>query len=409
MKFEFLKKVLSEIKPIEKEESMVEDTTNRVLERINVPSAVAVLGGSGAKGTWLKGTHDIDVYVKFDYGLYRDKTTELSDVLEPILKKIFRKVERLHGSRDYFQIRENSYIFEIIPILDIKTASEAKNITDVSLLHVQFVKNAIDKNKKLGDEIRLAKAFTKANNCYGAESYIMGFSGYMMELLIIHYGSFLKLIKEAGRWKAREAIGDHSAIKGLNAAKRQSQLIFIDPVQPGRNTAAALSKEKYNLFIKICKEFLKKPSHKFFETKKLSIEELKRKYKNYEIISLTVKSKTGKDDVVGAKIRKTFEFIKEQLINEGFKLIDSAWEFKPANFFFVVDKKSLEKQIKYYGPPLHLKKHVDAFKKKYKKTFEEKGRICALIQRSFTRVKPFLINLIKNRYVKERVADIKLR
>ena len=124
------KTILKEIKPTKDEEARVEEATNKVLERINVPNAQAVLGGSGAKGTWLKGTHDIDIYVKFDYALYKDKSDRLSNILGPILKKTFKNVDELHGSRDYFQIKENSYVFEIIPILDIKVASEAKNISD---------------------------------------------------------------------------------------------------------------------------------------------------------------------------------------------------------------------------------------------------------------------------------------
>ncbi len=43
----------------------------------------------------------------------------------------------------------------------------------------------------------------------------------------------------------------------LNKSKIQSPLIVIDPVQAGRNAAAALSFEKYDLLRKKAKEFLK--------------------------------------------------------------------------------------------------------------------------------------------------------
>ena len=55
------------------------------------------------------------------------------------------------------------------------------------------MKKMKDKDVLLG--IRIAKAFCHANNSYGAESYINGFSGYALELLVYYYGSFLKFIK----------------------------------------------------------------------------------------------------------------------------------------------------------------------------------------------------------------------
>ncbi len=408
-RFAFLQKVLKEIKPTKDEEARVEDTTNKVLERINVPNAQAFLGGSGAKGTWLKGTHDIDIYVKFDYALYKDKSDRLSNILGPILKKTFKNVDELHGSRNYFQIKGNSYVFEIIPILDIKVASEAKNITDVSLLHVQFVKNKIYQNKILGDEIRIAKAFAKANSCYGAESYIHGLSGYMVELLVIYYSSFLNLVKATTHWGPRTTVGDPIAIQKLNKSKI-APLIFIDPVQSDRNAAAALSKEKYDLLISSCKNFLKKPSIRFFEKQELDVKDLKKRFKRSKLIILEIKPKKGKDDVVGAKTLKAFEFIKGRIITGGFKLIESGWDFNKQKtiFFFVVDKKPLSKTVKHYGPPLHLKRGVEAFKKKYKITSEERGRVYTVIRRQFTEIKPFMKAIIKEKYVLERVSSARL-
>ncbi len=57
----------------------------------------------------------------------------------------------MHGSRDYFQIKEKGFTFEVVPILKIKDAKEAMNITDVSPLHAAWVK----KHKKFADDIAL--------------------------------------------------------------------------------------------------------------------------------------------------------------------------------------------------------------------------------------------------------------
>ncbi|MBD3252791.1 hypothetical protein GF386_03610, partial [Candidatus Pacearchaeota archaeon] len=54
-------------------------------------------------------------------------------------------------------------------------------MTDLSYFHVNHILKKIKKNKNLSDEIRLAKKFAYSQNCYGAESYIHGFSGYALE------------------------------------------------------------------------------------------------------------------------------------------------------------------------------------------------------------------------------------
>ena len=57
--------VLNEIKPSSAEEKGVLAIASAVMQKIRIPNATPVLGGSFAKGTWLKGNHDVDIYVKF--------------------------------------------------------------------------------------------------------------------------------------------------------------------------------------------------------------------------------------------------------------------------------------------------------------------------------------------------------
>src|SRR3989338_691911 len=160
-----LTNVLGLIKPTKKEEEEVRENVDDILSKINknLKNARAILGGSGEKGTWLKEAHDADIFVLFDYKKYKDKSDKLSDMLEKHLKNKFSKIIRLHGSRDYFQIKQKGFTFEIIPILAIKKAEQAKNITDISPLHSLWVK----KHKKLADDMRLAKQFCKAADVYG--------------------------------------------------------------------------------------------------------------------------------------------------------------------------------------------------------------------------------------------------
>ena len=202
---ELLKEVLEGLKPDERKVRKEADITlkklNSGLKKARI-KAKAVTGGSVAKGTFLKGDYDCDIFVKFDFRKYGDK--DISKILGEVLKKYFKNVTRVHGSRDYYHIkdRQSEFRYELVPVLDIKKTSDAVNVTDCSPLHVSWV----NKFPKMKEEIMLTKAFMKAAKTYGAESYIKGYSGHVVDIITIYYGGFLNLLKAAAKWKHREVI-----------------------------------------------------------------------------------------------------------------------------------------------------------------------------------------------------------
>ena len=408
-----LREVLEEIRPDREYEDEILERAEKIISAINkgLKGAKALLGGSGAKGTWLK-TFDADIFVKFNYKKYKDKDDKLSDILESFMKRHFKLI-RLHGSRDYFQIRQGNFTFEVVPILDIKKAADAKNITDVSPLHAEFVL----KHKKLADEIRLTKQFFKAAGIYGAESYIRGFSGYVCEILTICYGSFLALLKASSKWKEKEAIDIKNYYRGknilmeLNKSKLVSPLIVIDPVQKDRNAAAALDNEKFEILKHRAKEFLKKPSREFFEVKHITPQDLIKKFGEKNILLIGVAPLDRKEDVAGAKMLKAFHFIEQNLGHYGFKVIESdmLWHGKGSSLFYYALKSSkLEKTIEIQGPPLRMKMHVESFKKKHKKTLVKGNKIFAVGSRQFPDAKLLLKHLFKSDNIKDNAKSIEM-
>ena len=403
---DILNQVLKEIKPSKEEQEAVNKIVKEVLSKIKIKGAKAVLGGSGAKGTWLKNSYDIDIYVKFNYNNFKEKN--ISSILELNLKKSFN-IEKLHGSRDYFQVKKQRFTIEIVPILEIKKADQAKNITDISQLHVEWVRN--NSNEALRDNIRLAKALCKAQNCYGAESYIKGFSGYSLEILTIKYKTFNNFIKNIVKWKQKEIIGNKEVVKKLNLSKKQSPLILIDPVQDSRNATAALSEDKYNILKVAARKFIKNPNKSFFEKKKFDIEELKKTSK--KIIILDVIPLRKKEDVAGAKLVKCLEYIKKQLEFNDFKVKDHGFNWdKNAIFYFIMEKDNLEATKKHYGPPIKETLRLENFKEKWKghKIFKEKTKVYTIIKRKFTKSSVFLKDFIKkDQNIRSMVSSIKLR
>jgi tRNA nucleotidyltransferase (CCA-adding enzyme) len=415
-----LEQALENIKPTSEEVKELTERAKRLIFKIkSVLEEEVVLGGSGVKGTWLKGEHDIDIFVMFDYDRYSNRSNLISDLLEIKLKKIFRDLERFHGSRDYFRISEGGFIFEIIPILKIKKSSEAKNITDVSPLHSKWINKKIKEKgrKSLGDEIRLLKQFCKSARVYGAESYIKGLSGYVCEILTVYYGSFLRVIRNAVKWKDKVVIdvegyyNGKNVIKELSFSKTYSPLIVIDPVQKERNASASISKEKFSLFRSRCKEFLKKPDLSFFLEKEITINDIKKIAGRRKFIILSVLPLKGKDDIIGCKLLRVFEYINKNLLRNDFEMVESNWYWNRENaiYYFIFKKYGLSEFRKHQGPLIRLSEHVERFKQDHKKTFVAGNRICAYVNREFTKPGKLVESVIKENYIKERVRSIELR
>jgi len=332
--------------------------------------AEVFIGGSLAKKTIVKkDRYDADIFVRFDKK-YGDE--EISRLLGKIMD---RNSKKIHGSRDYYQQASNGIIMEIIPVIKIKNQQEAQNITDLSYFHVNYINKIINKNKKLAEDILLAKTFVHAQNCYGAESYIHGFSGYSLELLICHYGSFLKFIREIAKHSKDKIIIDdakfyrnnNEILRELNESKTKSPIILIDPTFKERNALAGLSYETFVKFKKACQGFLGNPSDKFFEVEDIQ-EELKRKYKN-KLIIIAVKTNKQAGDIAGTKSKKFFEFFILKLEKE-FNVKIKEFEYnenKNISYYYLVIEKKPDEIIR--GPSVKDIHNLARFKKARKKIF----------------------------------------
>ncbi len=409
---EIHKRILKEVTP---EKSYTEELASKVnqftklLKKLVYPLEVFI-GGSYAKGTWLPRIKDIDIFIIFP-SKYKKKNNELSDIL---IKKISTlKPERIHGSRDYFRTSFKGISFEIIPIIKIRKADEALNITDISPLHVEWVNANTD--KKTRNEIRILKLFLKANNIYGAESYIRGFSGYVCEILIAYYKTFHKLIEEAASWEDSKIIDienyytdKNRIIKELNPSKL-SPLIIIDPVQCSRNAAAAISEKTYKIFIKLASDFVKKPETKFFRKKLITRAKLEKDFPEKTIVWLKIKPLKGKDDIIGSKIVKVMDYIKEKSTAYGFKIIEQGWDYnlKNTNMWFVFNG-TIPRFYYIKGPAIKNRIHAERFRQKHRNVFEKEGILWAKEKRKFTNPLSFILNLINDEYITERVSEIKV-
>lgn len=383
---EILKEVFEKISPPKEDLEFIGKSLKKFLNEINERKkrlkidAEIFIGGSYAKRTLIKKKkYDIDIFLRFDK---KYKKEDLSELTKKIIKNS-RNVKKVHGSRDYFQIYVSpSLFFEIVPVIKVKKPENAQNITDLSCSHVRYINKKI-KSKKLLEEIMIAKAFCYATDCYGAESYINGFSGYSIELLVYYYGSFLNFIKKIIKIKDKEIIdieklhkNKSTVLMDLNSSKLQSPIILIDPTYKQRNALAALSKETLKKFQEECREFLKKPSIKIFEKREIDIDSLREKAekKKLEFVLITAKTEKQEGDVAGSKLFKFYNHLAEE-IQKYFEVKEKYFEYsegKEARYIFITNPK---KEIIISGPFVDDKTNVKIFKKKHKKTFVKNKRI----------------------------------
>jgi len=403
--------IIARLRPAKQEFSEVDETIksiNGLLKEHRI-KAECVAAGSYAKGTILKDDFDVDLFVRFDYS-YKDKG--ISEMLFKAISPL--KPERIHGSRDYYHLKKKSIMFEIIPVLRIDDYRKAANVTDMSPLHVSYARKHFDAKPGFTDEVRLAKQFCKSAKIYGAESYIRGFSGHVLDMLIINYGSFEKLLMQASVWGERVIIDIENhlkdPVKQLNKAKVASPLIIVDPIQPDRNAAAALSKEAFEEFKSKAKEFLENPSERFFEIRKMNLTKVKKNAGKEWLLVLEAVPTDDSDDVAGTKLLKCHEKIQKELSMNDFKLLETEWEFSPkkSTLCYIIKKEGLSDKIIMQGPPIKVKENAKMFMEKHRKTFEKEGRLYAEEKRKYLTPEALIKELVKSDYISERVKKISI-
>jgi len=384
-----LKEVLEKSKPSKEDLEYIKDNVklfskniDKNLKKLNIDAEIFV-GGSFAKGTVIKkDNYDVDVFIRYNK---KYKNDEISALTKKILGES-KNILVIHGSRDYFRINYGKNFFiELIPVKKIKNPKEYENITDLSYLHVKYINKNI-KSQKILDDIKIAKAFCYANGCYGAESYIHGFSGYSLELLVYYYKGFMKFIKAISKIGKEKQIVDiekqfpnkKNALMDLNSSKLNSPIILIDPTYKQRNALAALSQETFEKFQKTCRKFIKNPSMKYFEVKKVNIEKIKEnsQKKGREFILIEASTNKQEGDVAGSKLLKFHNYIGKE-IGKFFIVKNKGFDYngeKSAIYFFVAEKK---KERIYSGPFLNNAENCANFKKEHKDIYEKKDRLYA--------------------------------
>ncbi len=336
-----LEDIARRITPSEGELKSVERVAGRLISEISNRGYKVIWVGSSARNTFVKGERDIDVFVVFPPD---SSAQEMQRELFSIARDVLGGYEKKYAQHPYAHALREGFDVDLVPCHPYGKGKLTP--VDRTPEHHRYVSSRL--NDETREEIRLLKQFLKGCGLYGAESSVHGFSGYLCELLILHYGSFEKTLGEGARWRHGTTIG----IK--DATRMEGPLVLIDPVDPERNVAAALSRNSFALFIQSARRYLESPSERFFfpeeKEKTNSGEEFARR--GTEILYVHFPKPDLVDEILYPQVEKLEDGLRRALEMDGFRIFRSLIEIDE-EVEVLIEHTCLKSEVeKHLGPYL---------------------------------------------------------
>lgn len=393
--------IIKDIKPKKWEKKEVEELSSHLINVINdIASkknidAEAVLVGSVAKDTWLSGNADVDIFIKFPLKTSESYLKEKGLYLgSECMRKMGGSTEYRYASHPYVTGLIKTFEIDFVPCYDIRNTKKIKSAVDRTIPHTEYVKNNLIPGK--ADEVLLLKKFMDNINAYGSEFKVGGFAGYLCELLIIHYETFLNVLKYAAdEWKP----GYQIDMENYGTANLFTEpLIVVDPVDPHRNVAAALSLQTLSEFVVASRNYLENPSTTYFYDKEIQAnqDEVKKEFeeRGTKTLILHFRAPDIPADALYPQIKKTANSIVSVVERSGFKTWGSDyWTDEKDEIIILLEFEiwKLPQVKKHHGPPVWSKEHGANFQEKYgKKVWIEGDQWVVDVDREYTEVDDLL-------------------
>lgn len=362
-------------------------------------------GGSYVKGTWLPKKADIDIFVKFEKSTSDKKFVEISKKIGFDSMKKFKPYVR-YSEHPYVEATIKNTKVNVVPCYDVKKG-QWQSAADRSPFHTKFMLESLTGVMK--DEVRLLKNFLSCNKIYGSEIAKQGISGYVAEVLVLHYGSFQEVVKSIAKLKKNYVIGKPTK-------KFDTSIKIIDPIDSNRNLGAAISNENLGKFILASRAFIKKPSMSFFKIKQ-NQQIFKKNLENSIVIKFNYKQRSP--DIIWGQVKRAASSLAVQLEIEGFQVLRHsgiADEKNEVFLIFLLQSLKIEDNFLRDGPDYFFETESETFITKNSKNsmmwIGSNRKILSLQKRRQNDVSLFLRDLLKNHLNKSGIpkglkADIK--
>jgi len=328
--------------------------------------------GSVAKDTWLREEPEIDIFMRVPTTMPREAFGTICLEIAKKATKGYKQVERF-AEHPYLESFINTTRVNIVPCYRVNQG-EWISATDRTPFHTDYVKSLL--NDKLRSQIRLLKRFMKGTGVYGAEIRVGGFSGYLCELLTLHHGSFVEFLRSIADWRESRIIDYEGYYKGREQEARKifdQPLVVVDPVDKGRNVAAAARKERVDELVVASRAFLTNPHLEFFyprETISYTPEKLVHaiKTRGSTIVFVRFRRVRAVPDILWGQLYKSQRSLRKMLQQYDFNIIrDHVWsDERDLNMLiFEVEQRFLPLIKKHLGPPIEKRQECEKFLRKH--------------------------------------------
>ena len=380
--------VIGMIKPSEEEVKKIRDAADSLMlevkdyiSRNNLDIKPRYVG-SFAKGTFLSDP-DLDLFLMFPESIPKDEIVKIG---------LKMGEELINGKKQYAEHPYTTGTFQgvevdMVPCYNITTTEKLLTPVDRSPFHTDYILSKVD--ERMCDEIRLMKKFMKGIGTYGAEPNTRGFSGYMCELITIHYGGFIDAIIAAAEWKEGVTI-----VMEKKGPPMVSPMVLYDPVDPRRNVASAVHIDTFAEYVVACRNYLKNPTKEYFfpnKRKPLSEEEIRKitELHGTRLITVTFDRPKANEDNLHSQEWKTQYAIAKKLDAFSFNVLRAVHSMtdKKIITIFELERDRLSKTCKHMGPPVWVKSSETFLMKwkdnEYGAPFVEEGHWTVIAERLY--------------------------
>jgi tRNA nucleotidyltransferase (CCA-adding enzyme) len=359
-----LERVGERVDPDPAERAALEAAVGTLLERTE--SAVADLDvaasvlhvGSTARGTWVSGDRDIDVFVRFDPALPRED-----------LERYGLRVGRAVLPDGHLEYAEHPYVtgefegfaVDLVPCYDVADATAIQSAVDRTPFHNAYLADRLDETTAAA--VRRFKQFLKGIGAYGSDLRTQGYSGYIAELLVLEYGGFRETLEAARDWHPPV----HLDPAGHAARDFDDPLIVVDPTDPERNVAAVTSRENVSRLVHFARQFLAEPALSYFyppQPEPIDAAGVRQAVdaRGTTPAAVVFDPPDLVDDQLYPQLRRSLAGLVRGLETADFRVLRSeTWARERAVLFVELAVGTLPAVERHEGPPVHAAAHATRF------------------------------------------------
>jgi tRNA nucleotidyltransferase (CCA-adding enzyme) len=286
------------------------------------PLVRAVVAGSAARETFLSDRLDIDLFLLFPVDLSDDR---LRDEGLALGREVLSDPTTRYAEHPYLRGTFDGFTVDAVPGFAVTDPSHPRSPVDRTPFHQEYL--AARETPTIAGEIRLAKQFLRALGVYGSEAKTEGFSGYLLELLVLEFGSFRGLLRAARGWTVPVRLVPPE--REPPRLPDDVALVLPDPVDPHRNVASALSRRNLGTVVVSARAYLERPEKAWFDLRPASplsraeaARHVGRRGTHVTVVRLARPDLV--DDTLYPQLRKAERAIAEELGRAGFSVLGSA-------------------------------------------------------------------------------------